>query len=334
MQPPSSPPEKPRVLLLGSGILGWRLLRALIACSSCTLVGAIPWSCGPGRRSDDPHERLLVGEVRSNSLQLPRGLGANDERFPEILTRLGVTCVLIGAWGEILRTRILRHPGVWFINCHPSRLPSHRGPNPYSSAVRHGAKDTAVTFHLVDEHIDTGAILAQCPLSIGSDESGGELRARAAALAAKMVENLFSRLSADGISGSVSQSDLGDSSYFSSLSPALAAIPWHRSAPEVHDHVRGIQPWVTPSTKTRDALLRCTVLVTRTVIRTCARRAQTLPGTVIEIEDGTVWVACGCASQDIGLREYRLKLAGITLNTSLSLSAAWRVLTPGVRFVF
>jgi len=329
----SSSRRKPRVLLLGSGILGWRLLRALIDCPVCSLVGAIPWSSGPGQRSADRYEKMLVDEVAYNNLQLPGGYGANDERFAKLLTQLGVTCVLIGAWGEILRARVLRHPGVWFVNCHPSRLPEHRGPNPYSSAIRYGATETAVSFHMVDEHIDTGALLAQYSLSIKPDETGGELRERAAELAAQTVGQVLSELIRNGDCAAIAQTTLGASSYFPAISPAQAHIPWHLSAPQIHNHVRGMQPWLKPYTTARNTLLGCNILVTRTVVRPRTQPLPQTPGSVINIEEDVIWVSCGTSSHELGLVEARLRLAGVTFGTSLSRSVAVRLLTPGVRFV-
>ncbi len=51
---------------------------------------------------------------------------------------------------------------------HPSLLPRHRGPDPYFWAIDAGDETTGVTAHVLDEHYDTGAILAQRSLPIDS----------------------------------------------------------------------------------------------------------------------------------------------------------------------
>lgn len=47
------------------------------------------------------------------------------------------------------------------VNVHPSLLPAFPGIRAIEQALEHGAKVTGVTVHLVDEGVDTGAILLQ-----------------------------------------------------------------------------------------------------------------------------------------------------------------------------
>ncbi|MFC5453928.1 formyltransferase family protein [Prosthecobacter fluviatilis] len=52
------------------------------------------------------------------------------------------------------------HPDAKFVNIHPSFLPDLRGADPIPGAVLFG-RDSGVTCHLMDDGIDTGAIVAQ-----------------------------------------------------------------------------------------------------------------------------------------------------------------------------
>lgn len=52
------------------------------------------------------------------------------------------------------------HPDAKFVNVHPSFLPDLRGADPIPGAVLFG-RDSGVTCHLMDDGIDTGAIIAQ-----------------------------------------------------------------------------------------------------------------------------------------------------------------------------
>jgi phosphoribosylglycinamide formyltransferase-1 len=47
------------------------------------------------------------------------------------------------------------------VNVHPSLLPAFPGVRAIEQALQHGAEVTGVTVHLVDEGVDTGAILLQ-----------------------------------------------------------------------------------------------------------------------------------------------------------------------------
>jgi methionyl-tRNA formyltransferase len=56
---------------------------------------------------------------------------------------------------------VLAVPRFGVLNSHPSMLPRHRGPYPFSWAVREGDPELGLTVHLMDEEFDTGPILAQ-----------------------------------------------------------------------------------------------------------------------------------------------------------------------------
>lgn len=56
--------------------------------------------------------------------------------------------------------------GGW-LNGHPSLLPLHRGPVPISWAIRAGDEDVGISFHFMDEQLDTGPILAQRRMPLG-----------------------------------------------------------------------------------------------------------------------------------------------------------------------
>ena len=49
---------------------------------------------------------------------------------------------------------------------HPSPLPKYRGGTPLQNQIIRGEKDSAVTLFIMDSGIDTGAIIAQSPLSL------------------------------------------------------------------------------------------------------------------------------------------------------------------------
>ncbi len=65
-------------------------------------------------------------------------------------------------------------------NAHPSLLPRHRGCSSIPWSIIEGDSLTGVTFHYIDEGIDTGRILLQSVLPIAPDETQSTLYTRAA----------------------------------------------------------------------------------------------------------------------------------------------------------
>lgn len=58
-------------------------------------------------------------------------------------------------------------PSLGWLNGHPSLLPRHRGPVPVAWSIRNGEAEIGITFHRMDAELDTGAILAQRPMTVG-----------------------------------------------------------------------------------------------------------------------------------------------------------------------
>ncbi len=72
---------------------------------------------------------------------------------------------------RILKKRLLSIPKLGCVNYHNSLLPRYRGVNIYSWAIINGEKQHGVTWHMVDEGIDTGDILGQKPFALADDET-------------------------------------------------------------------------------------------------------------------------------------------------------------------
>ena len=306
-----------RVILLGSGVLGYSLMCSLIRSTAVELVGILPWSLGPGRRASDPMEQALVATTRRLRLELGGCHSANSARFAAEIEQRRVDCVLVGAWGEILKTDLLHQKGVHFINCHPSLLPAHRGPNPYCSVLLHGEHSTGVTFHVMEQGIDTGPVLAQQTLTVNNAETGGELRQRCARLAYDMVDGLMAQLCKTGTGNAIPQDQLGRGSYFPALKSHNALVPWHLRAEQITNHVRAVQPWLLPRLAINTVLGRTWVVVRRTVSRPI-RCTSTQAGTVVDYDDETLWISCGDPTYETGFHRPQLKLASVALNPALS----------------
>jgi len=84
----------------------------------------------------------------------------NAPSFAAEIRTLGVD-VLLHQTPEILHGEVLRAPRLGVINRHLSLLPAYRGAWPVFWQFMAGEQRLGVTVHLVDEGVDTGAVLAQ-----------------------------------------------------------------------------------------------------------------------------------------------------------------------------
>lgn len=90
------------------------------------------------------------------------------------------------------------------INIHPSLLPAFGGHGMYGSRVHeavlaHGARLTGVTVHVVDEHFDRGAILAQWPVRVHAEDTAPVLAARVLAVEHQLLPHVVHAIVAGSV---------------------------------------------------------------------------------------------------------------------------------------
>jgi methionyl-tRNA formyltransferase len=95
-------------------------------------------------------------------------------------------------------------------------------------------------------YLDAGEILAQAAVDIAPDETAGELEARLGPLGARIALATIDRLAAGPVSGL--QQDKSQVTKAPKLTKENGLIDWSRSAEQVCNQIRAMQPWPTAYT--------------------------------------------------------------------------------------
>jgi methionyl-tRNA formyltransferase len=102
---------------------------------------------------------------------------------------LDVEMMVAVAYGLLVPPELLdRH--LW-LNVHPSLLPRWRGAAPVERAIMAGDRETGVTIIRLAEQLDAGPIAAQRAFAIEEEDDAGAVYAKAAPLAADLLEEAF-----------------------------------------------------------------------------------------------------------------------------------------------
>lgn len=88
-----------------------------------------------------------------------------------------IELVVLAGYMAILTPTFIRAFPDRIINVHPSLLPAFPGIRAVEQAVAHGVEVFGVTVHLVDEGVDTGAIVLQDGVRLPDTEDPGEVLA-------------------------------------------------------------------------------------------------------------------------------------------------------------
>lgn len=173
----------------------------------------------------------------------PAGLDvllAHDRHAIEPLLR-ATNPDLAVCWGFSWRIpqAALEVPRLGAINCHPAMLPRHRGPIPITWAFRDGDNQYGLTWHRMDPHLDTGAILAQAVFPMQDDDFDYmALAPRMVGTALGLLPQVLERVAA-GDPGDP-QPDEG-ATWAGWLGDDYARVDWSWPRRRIHDQVRA---WV------------------------------------------------------------------------------------------
>ena len=182
---------------------------------------------------------------------------------------------------------MLEIPPLGCINLHGSLLPKYRGAAPIQWTVLNGDKVGGATTMYMNEGLDTGDMILKYETEVGENETSGELFDRLAIEGAALLSETLTLLGA-GKATRVPQNE-DEATYASMLDKSMCTIDWTKSAQEVHNLVRGLNPWPVALTTLDSKRIK--------VISTRKSTLSGSPGQVVSVNPLTV--ACGEGAVEI-----------------------------------
>lgn len=193
---------------------------------------------GRGRTLAAPPVKIAAQELGLTVFQPKR---VRDPEFIEIIRKIAPEAIIVAAYGQILPKDILTLPRFGCINIHASLLPAYRGAAPINWAIIRGEHETGITVMMMDEGMDTGAILMQETIPIGPEDTAGAVTEKLALLGAKLITTALPLL-ASGKLTPVAQ-DGTKATVAPLLKKGDGLIDWRLPARDIHNRARGLSPW-------------------------------------------------------------------------------------------
>lgn len=293
-----------KVVIVGYGEMLTNLIAGALD-ANCKIVGilrkdTIKYNSFIKKLKDIFNPSVEYNYIRSYNLPEIDARGVNTEDFRKKLLKLNPDIILVGSWGERFEKATYSIPKIATINAHPSLLPKYRGPNPYFWVIKNQEQISGVTFHLIDDGYDSGAILAQEEVKIFPSDTGESLKQRTVLMARGVVCELLKALSEDIIIPLQQREE--QATYFSY--PAELELNFKKSAEENLAAIRAIHPWnkayffhnITPIAPNPHTT---SIEENRTNFTTA--------GTVVEVEPKTKTISVLCQDRKV------LKMVGVEL---------------------
>lgn len=229
-----------RIVFMGTPDFAVPALEKLIDCHQ--VVGVFTRVDKPKGRGQKLQYTPVKEKALENGIPVfqPKSLRMNSEAL-NILKELKPDAIVVAAYGMMLPKEILEMPKFGCVNVHASLLPELRGAAPINWAIIRGHSKTGITTMLMSEGLDTGDILLKEETPIGENETAGELFDRLSIIGGGLIIRTLEELEKGRITP-LPQED-SESSYAPMLSKELGHINWDMDSRQVHNLIRGVNPW-------------------------------------------------------------------------------------------
>lgn len=220
------------------------------------------------------------------AIDILQPMKATENGFLETIQKYEPDLVITCAYGKILRKKFLDIPKYGTINIHASLLPKYRGAGPIQWAIINGEKTTGITTMLTDAGMDTGDILLKKEVDILPDMTAEELHDELSQAGAQLIIETV-RAYTKGAIKPVKQVQ-EEATYAPMLTKETGIINWGKSADEVHNLVRGANPWPGVYSSINGMRIR----ICRTKVAESGQKNENC-GEIIQADKSGFFVTCG-----------------------------------------
>ena len=228
-----------RVVFLGTPDFSVNTLKAIIN-SKHEVVAVVTQPDKPVGRSS----KLVFSPVKQVAVEHNlKVLQYNKIRLEgvEDLKALNADIMVTCAFGQILSQEIIDIAPKGIINVHASLLPKYRGAAPIQWSIINGDSETGVTIMQTEAGIDTGDIICMEKTPISETETAGELFDRLSMLGAKLLVEALDLIESGNATFTKQNDDLA--THVKMLKKEDGIIDFSKSAREIYNFVRGMNPW-------------------------------------------------------------------------------------------
>lgn len=189
-----------------------------------------------------------------NNIPVYQPVKARDKKFIDKIKSLNPDVIVVVAFGQILPKEILEIPKLGCINVHVSLLPKYRGAAPINWVIINGEEKTGVTTMYMDEGLDTGDMILKTEVNLDENITAGELHDKMMNIGAETLKETLRLIEEGNAPREVQNHE--EFSYAPIMNKSLGNIDFSKSAREIHNLVRGVNPWPSAYTTYNDVIMK------------------------------------------------------------------------------
>lgn len=273
-----------RIVFMGTPDFAAAPLEAIIRSGRYQVTGVITQPDKPKGRGKSMQFPPVKEKALEYGIPVWQPEKINTPEMLQILQEQNPDCIVVAAFGQILKKEILTLPRYGCINIHASLLPKLRGAAPIQWAVIQGDEKAGVTTMWMDEGLDTGDMLLKKEVILDPQETGGSLFDKLSLCGCELILETLEALEAGT---AVRTPQTGETSYAQILTKELGNIDWSRSAVEIERLIRGLNPWPSAYSYLNGKMVK---FWSAGVVK---RPEKEEPGTILKLNKHSFAVSCG-----------------------------------------
>lgn len=240
---------------------------------------------GRGKKLQEPPVKQFAKEHGLNILQSFKIAKEPEviEKIKNLLPDILITC----AFGQIVNQEILDLSPHGVINVHASLLPKYRGAAPINWAILNGEKETGVSIMKTELGLDTGPVLLMEKCEIDENETSVDLAKKLSVIGANVLIKALEKIK-NGEAKFIPQ-DNSKATKAPMLKKELGKISWDSTTQEIHNKIRGLQPWPSAYTTYQGKIIKMWESRIERIgvsgYRGIGKEGEKLPGIIVDISE-------------------------------------------------
>lgn len=219
-------------------------------------------------------------------LKIFQPLNLSDSFFISQLQNLSAETYVVVAF-RMLPKKVWTIPPLGTINLHASLLPDYRGAAPINWVMINGESKTGVTTFLINENIDTGALLMQDKIYIEDNFCAGDIYDKLLDIGAPLIVQTLINLKKGNLIPK-KQKELKKLNDAPKLTSQNTRINWNLTLTQINNLIRGLSPYPGAWTEYSidNVTTRIKIFKAKIVIKSHNHKINTLI-----VEDNNIFIA-------------------------------------------
>ncbi len=188
--------------------------------------------------------KMIISPIKAcaeqHNIPVLQPVDFKDETILSELKHFEADLFVVIAYGQILPKTVLDIPKIFAVNVHGSLLPQYRGAAPINWAVINGDLYTGLSIIQMNTAMDAGDIIRNHKIGIHPSDTAETLRATMMTLGPELLMKALNDIQQDQHQ-LVTQEEHAIS-FAPKLTKELGCIDWNKSAEDIYNLVRGLQP--------------------------------------------------------------------------------------------